>query len=155
MLAFFLKYFWFMLIAFGAGNAWFIQQRAKPLIANSPDLKAHANKVSVTLVLMIGIPSALLGSIQLIAGYASPFYIFSDDLSNGYLICAWIVMAALRLFILWWAWRTTGIESYLLITPVRFKKPVFLQAYSSALIARWLITLIVLSWFASVFLSFV
>ena len=153
-MAFILKYFWFSLIAFGATNAWIIQRRAKPLIAENPELQAHANRVSVTLVLMIGIPSSLLGIIQHLGHFDSPLYIFSDDLSNGYLLAAWLVMAALRLYILWWAWCTTGLESYLAITPMRFSKPLWLQPYSTPKLIRWAITSIILGWFVVVLLSF-
>ena len=138
-----LKYFWFSLIFLGAANALLIQRRAKPLIAEQPALKAHANRVSYTLVLMIGIPSALLGIIQFLAGYESPFYIFSDDLSNSYLLAAWIVMGGLRLFILWWLWCTTGVESYLAITPIRINKSLL----------RWSITAIIVVWFLVVLSS--
>jgi hypothetical protein len=140
----FLKYFWFSLIFIGAANALLIQRRAKPLIAKRPELQLHANRVSYTLVLMIGIPSALLGIIQWVAGYESPFYIFSDDLSNGYLLTAWIVMGGLRLFILWWLWCTTGVESYLAITPIRINKRLL----------RWAITTIIVGWFLVVLSNF-
>ena len=139
-----LKYFWFALIFVGAANALFIQRRAKSLIVKQPELQAHANRVSYTLILMIGIPSAFLGIIQFLAGYESPFYIFSDDLSNTYLLAAWIVMAGLRLFILWWLWCTTGVESYLAITPIQINKRVL----------RWSITVIILVWFFVVLSSF-
>jgi len=139
----FLKYFWFSLIFIGAANALLIQRRAKPLIVKRPELQLHANRVSYTLVLMIGIPSALLGIIQWLAGYESPFYIFSDDLSNSYLLAAWIVMGGLRLFILWWLWCTTGVESYLAITPIRINKDLL----------RWSITAIIVVWFLVVLSS--
>ena len=149
-----LKYFWFLIILVGAANAWFIQRRARPLIEQSPALQVDANKVSITLVLLIGIPSAMLGIIQLIAGYESPLFIFDDDLSNPYLLAAWIVMAGLRVFILYWLWFTQGLESYLAVTPVKLKKPEFLQNTSGILIIRWLVTAVLAIWFISVIVSF-
>ncbi len=149
-----LKYFWFLIILVGAANAWFIQKRARPLIEQSPALQIDANKVSITLILLIGIPSAMLGIIQLVAGYESPFYIFDDDLSNPYLLSAWIVMAGLRVFILYWLWFTQGLESYLAVTPIRFRKPKLLNNISAILFIRWIITAVLIIWFISVVISF-
>ena len=149
-----LKFFWFGIILLGAANAWFIQKRARPLIAKTPALQADANKVSITLILLIGIPSAILGMIQLIAGYESPFYIFDDDLTNGYLLAAWITMAALRIFVLYWLWFTRGLESYLAITPIKIKKPKFVSNISGILLVRWFVTGVVGVWFVSVIISF-
>lgn len=149
-----LKYFWFLIILVGAANAWFIQRRARPLIEQSPALQIDANKVSITLVLMIGIPSAMLGIIQLMADYESPFFIFDDDLGNPYLLAAWIVMAGLRVFILYWLWFTQGLESYLAVTPIKLRKPEFLHNTSGILIIRWLVTAVLATWFISVVISF-
>ena len=149
-----LKYFWFLVILIGAANAWFIQRRARPLIEQSPALQIDANKVSVTLILLIGIPSAMLGIIQLVAGYDSPLYIFDDDLSNPYLLAAWLVMAGLRVFILYWLWFTQGLESYLAVTPSKFTKPKFLQNLSGILIIRLLVTAVLVTWFIGVIISF-
>jgi hypothetical protein len=149
-----LKYFWFGIILVGAANAWVIQKRARPLIEKFPALQADANKVSITLILLIGIPSAMLGIIQLMAGYESPFYIFDDDLTNPYLLAAWITMAALRIFILYWIWFTKGLESYLAVTPITIKKPRFLSNIAGILIVRWVVTGILATWFISVVISF-
>lgn len=149
-----LKFFWFGIMLIGPANAWVIQKRARPLIEESPALQADANKVSMTLILMIGIPSAMLGIIQLLAGYESPFYIFDDDLTNPYLLAAWIILVALRIFILYWLWFTKGLESYLAVTPIRFKKPQFLNNIAGILMVRWLVTGILATWFISVVISF-
>ena len=117
-------------------------------------LQCDANRVSITLILMISIPSAMLGIIQLMAGYESPFYIFSDDLSNRYLLSAWIVMAGLRVFILYWLWFTKGLESYIAVTPVRLKKPKILAEIEGVLIIRWMVTAVLVIWFVSVVISF-
>ena len=154
LLAVFLKYFWFSIILVAVANAWFVQKRARPLIAKNPLLQLDANRVSMTLILMISIPSAMLGIIQLIAGYESPWYIFSDDLSNKYLLSAWIVMAGLRVFILYWLWFTKGLESYIAVTPVRLKKPKVLEEIEGVLIVRCIITAILVIWFFSVVVSF-
>ena len=154
LLAVFLKYFWFSIILVAVTNAWFVQKRARPLIAKNPLLQLDANRVSITLILMISIPSAMLGAIQIMAGYESPFYIFSDDLSNRYLLSAWIVMAGLRVFILYWLWFTKGLESYIAVTPVRLKKPKILAEIEGVLIVRWIITAILVIWFISVVVSF-
>ena len=154
LLAVFLKYFWFSIILVAVANAWFVQKRARPLIAKNPLLQLDANRVSMTLILMISIPSAMLGIIQLIAGYESPWYIFSDNLSNKYLLGAWIVMAGLRVFILYWLWFTKGLESYIAITPVRLKKPKVLEEIEGVLIVRCIITAILVIWFISVVVSF-
>lgn len=150
-----LKFFWFGIIFVGAANAWFIQKRARPLIEKSAALQVDANKVSITLILLIGIPSAILGSIQLLAGYESPFYIFDDDLTNPYLLAAWVTMIALRIYILYWLWLTKGLESYLAITPIRLKKPQFLNHVTGIFMVRLLITGVVLIWFISVVISFI
>ena len=154
LLAVFLKYFWFSIILVAVTNAWFVQKRARPLIAKNPLLQLDANRVSITLILMISIPSAMLGIIQLMAGYESPFYIFSDDLSNHYLLSAWMVMAGLRVFILYWLWFTKGLESYIAVTPVRLKKPKVLAEIEGVLIVRWVITTVLVIWFISVVISF-
>jgi len=154
LLAIYLKYFWFSIILVAVANAWFVQKRARPLIAKNPLLQLDANRVSITLILMISIPSAMLGAIQIMAGYESPFYIFSDDLSNRYLLSAWIVMAGLRVFILYWLWFTKGLESYIAVTPVRLKKPKILAEIEGVLIVRWIITAILVIWFISVVVSF-
>jgi len=154
LLAVFLKYFWFSIILVAVTNAWFVQKRARPLIAKNPLLQLDANRVSITLILMISIPSAMLGIIQLMAGYESPFYIFSDDLSNRYLLSAWIVMAGLRVFILYWLWFTKGLESYIAVTPVRLKKPKILAGIEGTLIIRWMVTAVLVIWFVSVVISF-
>lgn len=154
LLAVFLKYFWFSIILVAVTNAWFVQKRARPLIAKNPLLQLEANRVSITLILMISIPSAMLGIIQLMAGYESPFYIFSDDLSNRYLLSAWIVMAGLRVFILYWLWFTKGLESYIAVTPVRLKKPKILAEIEGVLIIRWMVTAVLVIWFVSVVISF-
>ncbi|MFT6467163.1 MAG: hypothetical protein ACJARQ_000308 [Oleispira sp.] len=154
LLAVFLKYFWFSIILVAVTNAWFVQKRARPLIAKNPLLQLDANRVSITLILMISIPSAMLGIIQLMAGYESPFYIFSDDLSNRYLLSAWIVMAGLRVFILYWLWFTKGLESYIAVTPVRLKKPKILAEIEGVLIIRWMVTAVLVIWFVSVVISF-
>ena len=151
----FLKYFWFSIIALAAANAWFVQKRARPLIAENPLLQLDANKVSITLILMIGIPSSLLGVIQLMAGYESPLYIFSDDLTNRYLLSAWLVMAGLRVFILYWLWFTRGLESYIAVTPVRFNKPKLFKNIAGTLIIRWIITAVLVLWFIGVIVSFI
>ena len=149
-----LKYFWFGMILLAAINAWFVQKRARPLIAQDPLLQFDANRVSITLILAIGIPSALLGFIQLLAGFDSPFYIFSDDLSDPYLVSAWLVMAGLRAYILYWLWFTNGLESYLAVTPIKIAKPEVLESMSGLSIIRWSLTGFILIWFASVLISF-
>ena len=142
------------MVLVGIANAWFVQKRARPLIKKSPELQVDANKVSITLIFLIGIPSTILGTIQWLAGYESPLYIFDDDLSNPYLLSAWITMAALRIFILYWLWFTKGLESYLAITPMKFKKPEWLHAIEGILIIRWLVTGILGIWFVGVLISF-
>ena len=154
LLTIYLKYFWFSIILVAVANAWFVQKRARPLITKNPLLQLEANRVSITLILMISIPSAMLGIIQLMAGYESPFYIFSDDLSNRYLLSAWIVMAGLRVFILYWLWFTKGLESYIAVTPVRLKKPKILAEIEGVLIIRWMVTAVLVIWFVSVVISF-
>jgi hypothetical protein len=149
-----LKFFWFGVMLIGPANAWFIQKRARPLIEESPVLQADANKVSITLILFIGIPSAMLGIIQLMAGYESPLFIFDDDLNNPYLLAAWVIMGSLRIFILYWLWFTKGLESYLAVTPMRFKKPKFLNNIAGILIVRWIVTGVVATWFVSIAVSF-
>lgn len=154
-----LKYFWFGVMLIGPINAWFIRKRALPLIEASPVLQADMDKVSMTLILMIGIPSAMLGIIQFVADYESPFYIFSDDLSNPYLLSAWIVMAGLRVFILYWLWFTQGLESYVAVIPnkfnwSKFKRLKFLQNTPGILIIRWLVTAVLMTWFISVVVNF-
>ena len=151
----FLKYFWFSIIFIGGANAWFVQKRARPLIIANPLLQIDANRVSITLMLMIGIPSALLGIIQLIAGYANPFYIFSDDLNNPYLLSAWIAMAGLRVFILYWLWFTRGLESYLAVTPVRLNKPNIFKNIAGVLIIRCILSFIFIIWLVSVIANFI
>ena len=154
ILPLFLKFFWFAIILVGTLNAWVIQKRARPLIKEYPALQRDANRVSITLILLIGIPSAILGSIQLLAGYESPFYIFDDDLTNPYLLAAWTTMAILRIYILYWLWFTKGLESYLAITPIRFNKPHFLNHITGTLLIRLLMTSVILIWFISVIISF-
>ena len=153
-----LKYFWFGLILLAAINAWFVQKRARPLIAQDPLLQFDANRVSITLILAIGIPSALLGIIQLLAGFDSPFYIFSDDLSDPYLVSAWLVMAGLRAYILYWLWFTNGLESYLAVTPIKIAKPEWFPEYFAQMpgikLIRLIVTSILLCWFAIVIFSF-
>jgi len=158
-----LKYFWFGIIFVGILNAWVVQRRARPLIVDNPLLQFDANRVSITLILMIGIPSALLGVIQLMAGYESPFYIFADDLSDPYLLSAWLVMAGMRLFILYWLWFTNGLESYLAVTPLKIKlkleKTDYLAKYFEGCegisVLRWSVTGILLIWFVITVWSFV
>ena len=156
-----LKYFWFGIIFVGILNAWAVQRRARPLIVDNPLLQLDANRVSITLILMIGIPSALLGVIQLMAGYESPFYIFADDLSDPYLLSAWLVMAGMRLFILYWLWFTNGLESYLAVTPLKLKlkKPDYLAKHFEGVegisVLRWSVTGILLIWFVITVWSFV
>jgi len=158
-----LKYFWFGIIFVGILNAWVVQRRARPLIVDNPLLQFDANRVSITLILMIGIPSALLGVIQLMAGYESPFYIFADDLSDPYLLSAWLVMAGMRLFILYWLWFTNGLESYLAVTPMKLKlnlkKPDYLAKHFEGVegisVLRWSVTGILLIWFVITVWSFV
>lgn len=142
------------MILFGVANAWFIKKRARPLIEKSPALQSDVDRVSITLILLMGIPAALLGIIQLMAGYESPLYIFDDNLKNPYLLSAWIVMAGLRVFILYWLWFSKGLESYLAITPTKFKKPEWLHAIDSVLIIRLLVTAILGVWFVGVLISF-
>ncbi len=156
-----LKYLWFGIIFVGILNAWAVQRRARPLIVDNPLLQLDANRVSITLILMIGIPSALLGVIQLMAGYESPFYIFADDLSDPYLLSAWLVMAGMRLFILYWLWFTNGLESYLAVTPLKLKlkKPDYLAKHFEGVegisVLRWSVTGILLIWFVITVWSFV
>jgi hypothetical protein len=158
-----LKYFWFGIIFVGILNAWVVQRRARPLIVDNPLLQFDANRVSITLILMIGIPSALLGVIQLMAVYESPFYIFADDLSDPYLLSAWLVMAGMRLFILYWLWFTNGLESYLAVTPMKLKlnlkKPDYLAKHFEGVegisVLRWSVTGILLIWFVITVWSFV
>lgn len=159
-----LKHFWFGVVFLGILNAWVVQRRARPLIADNPLLQLDANKVSITLILMIGIPSTLLGIIQVLAGYESPFYIFADDLSDPYLLSAWLVMAGMRLFILYWLWFTRGLESYLAVTPLtlKLKKPDYLAKNFSVFegvegisVLRWAVTGVLLIWFLITAWSFV
>lgn len=162
LLAVLLKYFWFGMILLAVANAWFVQKRARPLIVEDPLLQLDANRVSMTLILMISIPSTMLGIIQLIAGYESPFYIFSDDLSNMYLLTAWLVMAGLRVFILYWLWFTNGLESYLAVTPIKLNKPNWLETHLPKRLAgkpgiffiRLIVTAILLAWITVVVISF-
>ncbi len=153
-----LKYFWFGIILIAAVNAWFVQKRARPLIAENPLLQFDANRVSITLILAIGIPSALLGIIQLVAGFDSPFYIFSDDLSDPYLLSAWLVMAGLRVYILYWLWFTNGLESYLAVTPIKLARPQWLpeplEKMPAIKLIRLIVTGVLLCWFAIVIASF-
>lgn len=162
IMAIFLKYFWFNLLLVAAANAWFIQRRARPLIAKNPLLQLDANKVSITLVLMIGIPSSLLGIIQVKAGYESPLYIFSNDLNDIHVLGAWLVMASLRVFILYWLWFTRGLESYLAVTPINFQTPIWVDKClpssvankSGIFLLRLIVTGILVSWFVGVIISF-
>lgn len=153
-----LKYFWFGMILLAVVNVWFVQKRARPLIAQNPLLRFDADRVSITLLLVMGIPCALLGIIQLLAGFDSPLYIFSDDLSDPFLVSAWGVMAGLRVYILYWLWFTNGLESYLAVTPIKITKPQWFPEYFAQIpgikLIRFVVTTILLCWFAIVIFSF-
>lgn len=162
LLAIYLKYFWFSIVLFAMLNAWFVQKRARPLIAENPLLQKDANRISLTLVLLMGIPSVMLGIIQLAAGYESPVFIFSDDLDNMYLLSAWFVMAGLRVFILYWLWFTDGLESYVAVTPLNLSKPKWLTTYLPSRIAekpgiffiRLIVSAVLVAWVGGVVFSF-
>ena len=107
-----LDYLWFIVIPFGLINVAFVYWRALSHLNRNALLKQRAFIAAVTVAVALSVTSLLVGSIQLMGGFENPFYIYSADISNPYVLSGKLVILVFWITVLVWSWFTDGLTSY-------------------------------------------
>lgn len=107
-----LIYSWFVIIPFGLINVVFVYWRALTHLNRNALLKRRALIAAVTVAVAMSVVALLVGSIQIMGGIENPFYIYSSDLSNPYVLWGKLVVLGFWVTVLVWSWVTDGLTSY-------------------------------------------
>ena len=107
-----LDHLWFSIIPFGLINVAFVYWRALPHLNRNALLKRRAFIAAITVAVTLSATSLLVGSIQIMGGFANPFYIYSVDIANPYVLAGKLVLFLFWITVLVWSWFTDGLISY-------------------------------------------
>ena len=107
-----LNYSWFIVIPFGLINVVFVYWRALSHLNRNELLKRRAFIAAVSVAVALSVTSLLVGTIQLMGGFENPFYVYSVDISNPYILAGKLVLLLFWVIVLVWSWLTDGLISY-------------------------------------------
>lgn len=134
---------WFAVIPLGLLNVVFLYLRARKHLSHDPQLKRSARKAVLYLAITMGVTASTVGVIQIFGDFNNPFFIYSSNLSDPYVLAGKIVMYLFWVCVLAWAWFTDGLISYakLLFLSVSKFQHQFLKLAATAVCAGGILVL--------------
>lgn len=134
---------WFAVIPLGLLNVIFLYLRARKHLSHDPQLRKSARKAVLYLAISMGITASTVGILQIFGEFNNPFFIYSNNLSDPYVLAGKIVIYLFWAGVLIWAWFTDGLISYakLLFLSVSKFQHHFLKLAATAVCAGGILVL--------------
>lgn len=111
-MTFVLSHLWFAVIPLGLLNVIFLYFRARKHLSHDPELKKNARRAVYCLAVAMAVTASFVGAMQLMGGFQNPFYIYSSNLDNPYILTGKIAIYVFWVAVLVWAWFTEGLVNY-------------------------------------------
>jgi hypothetical protein len=93
---FILKFFWALAVLVGIVNYAIIRRRVTKLVDEKQELADGADQILLGYLLFNTVPYALLALAQFAGGYLHPFFIFTQSLTEPF------VLVSVAVLIVWW-----------------------------------------------------
>lgn len=117
----FIKYFWFVATAINIYTVLMAWGTTKKLIAEKPENKQILNHSVRWLSVLYIIPFLLLGIFQTQGGFKHPFFIFSGNYSNIFILLSWLSLIAMWSLGCYWIFFKGGAKAFAMLKPVTLK----------------------------------
>lgn len=98
----FLRYLWFIIALSGIINYCYAKYRVQKALGPKDPDTPKMMRFLFQFLCVLTIPYFLVGVLQLIGGFESPFFIFSQDYQNTYLALAWMVIIGTSILVAKW-----------------------------------------------------
>jgi hypothetical protein len=122
-MAFIFKYLWFIVIPVGLIVAALLKRRRPAVLAAKGVAAIDAERAYGFVALAMIISAAGIGSVQLMGGISNPFFLYSANLHNGYVLTAKLILVMFWLVLIIWIWRSRHFQTYAkLIVPTRYDR---------------------------------
>ena len=102
------KYFFFIAVLFGIINGVILKSKTTQFINENPQYKEESNNVFIGYTLSLSVPFLILGMIQILGNFDSPFYIFSRNISNIFVLLSWLTLICSWALLFYWTFFKEG-----------------------------------------------
>jgi len=131
-----LKYLWFIVIPIGLMGVTLFKVRKDSVLSDKGVSSAEANAAYRMIAFAIVATAGGIGLAQLAGGIGNPFFLYSGNLSNGYVVAGKVVLGLFWLGLLVWTWGSRQFVTYAkLVLPRRARVLLPLAKPFSSLVA--------------------
>ncbi|HVK98171.1 MAG TPA: hypothetical protein VM553_00090 [Dongiaceae bacterium] len=107
-----LKYLWFIVIPIGLVGVTVFKMRKANVLSEKGVSSSEANAAYRVIAAAVVVTAAGIGLVQLVGGIDSPFFLYSGNLNNVYVIAGKSVLALFWLGFLMWVWGSRQFVTY-------------------------------------------
>lgn len=107
-----LKYLWFIVIPIGLVGVTVFKLRKANVLSEKGVSSSEANAAYRVIAAAVVVTAAGIGLVQLAGGIDSPFFLYSGNLNNVYVIAGKLVLGLFWLGLLVWAWGSRQFVTY-------------------------------------------
>ena len=107
-----LKYLWFIVIPIGLVCVTVFKMRKANVLSEKGVSSSEANAAYRVIAAAVVVTAAGIGLVQLAGGIDSPFFLYSGNLNNVYVIAGKLVLGLFWLGLLLWAWGSRLFVTY-------------------------------------------
>lgn len=107
-----LKYLWFMVIPLGLVGVALFKRRNAGVLAEKGVSGNEANAAYRVIAAALVVTAGGIGLVQLAGGIDSPFFLYSGNLNNVYVVAGKLVLGLFWLGLLVWAWGSRQFVTY-------------------------------------------
>lgn len=104
----FIKYFWFIGVAFGLINFLSLRNRVRAAVAKNPALEANASNIIAGVLFFLTVPYLALGILQTLGGYDTALFFYYAPLTDPPVLLALAVPLVCVLVLSAWVWLRDG-----------------------------------------------
>jgi len=112
VVAIFLKYLWFIVIPVGLISVTLFKLRNANVLAEKGVSNSEANAAYRVIAAAIVVTASGIGLVQLAGGINSPFFLYSGNLGNDYVVAGKAVLGLFWLGFLAWVWGSNQFTTY-------------------------------------------
>ncbi len=107
-----LKYLWFIVIPLGLAGVILFRMRKADVLAEKGVSSDEANAAYRVIAAAVVATAGGIGLVQFAGGIGSPFFLYSGNLNNGYVVAGKLVLGLFWLGFLIWVWSSRQFVTY-------------------------------------------
>ena len=107
-----LKYLWFIVIPIGLIGVTLFKMRKASVLSEKGVSSAEANTAYRVIAAAVVLTAGGIGLAQQAGGINSPFFLYSGNLSNHYVVAGKVVLGLFWIGLLVWAWGSSQFMTY-------------------------------------------